>query len=311
VAWLAFGVACLGATGAVAAPPETLVAHPLVVVGGSDADTQRFAALLEGELQRRDVRVAPAGCSSAFLARRGNLSCGGAEDCLAQLAQACGSARALYVTVYPNRPKLVFTAKLVRADGQVEKTVTAFEVSRAPGKVTPEAVGAGLQQLLQVGIQIEVLDLAPLVPDAPVAAPPAATVTPSFVPPPPPPFTAVPEAPPAISGQRIASYVVGGVGAVVLGVGVVIYAAAKGDESTYQQTLDPYGQRPATPQAAAQQASLRTEGPVATWTMIGGAALLVTGAVLFLTEPSRSEPSASVGAAPADGGGKLVVSGRF
>jgi hypothetical protein len=313
--WRVVAALCLLPAVATAAPANTLVAHPLVVVGGSDAEVQRFAALLDAELARRDVRLAPPACSKAFLARRGTGSCGGAEDCLAQLAQACGSARALYVTVYPHRPKLVFTAKVVRADGQVEKVISSFEVTRPAGKPTPEAVRAGLQQLLQVGIQLEALDLAPLVADAPVLPPPpvpAPSVSPPVVVPPPPAAVAAAEVSRAPSGQRIASYVVGGAGVVALGVGTALYFVAKGDESTYQKTLDPAGQRPDTPQAAAQQSSLRSQGPLVTWMLIGGAALVVTGVVLFVTEPSSpTAATARVGAAVGEGGGALLVSGRF
>jgi hypothetical protein len=302
---------CLGAGAAQGATSNTLVAHPLVVVGGTDADAQRLAALLDAELVLRDVKLAPAGCAGAFLRGRGTPSCGGSEDCLAQLAQACGAARALSITVYPNRPKVLFTAKVVSADGRVEKVVTSFEVARPKGKPTAEVVRTGLQQLLTVGIQLEALDLAPLVPDVPAApqvAPPAAPLVPPPVLPAPPP----PAPEPGTSGQRIAAYAVGGAGVVLLGLGTVFYFVAKGNESSYQSTLDPYGQRPNTPQAASQQASLRSDGPLVTWTLIGGAALVVTGVILFVTEPKPSSgPSARVSLLASEGGGALVVNGKF
>lgn len=302
---------CLAAGPVRGAPANSLVSHPLVVVGAADADAQKYAALLDVELARRDVKLAPGGCASAFLAGRGARSCGGAEDCLAQLAQSCGAARALYITLYPNRPKMLFTAKVVGADGRVEKMVGSFEVARPKGKPTAEAVRGGLQQLLQVGVQLDALDLAPLVPAAPPAeevAPPALVSAPAVPSPPPP----APEPERGVSGQRIASYAVGGAGVVLLGLGTAFYFVAKGNESSYQQTLDAYGQRPDTPQAASQQASLRSDGPLVTWTLIAGAALAVTGVVLFLTEPSpQASGSPKVGVTVSEGGGALVVSGRF
>jgi len=302
---------CLGAGASHGATPNTLAAHPLVVVGGTDADVQQLAALLDVELARRDVKLAPAGCAGAFLRGRGTPSCGGADDCLAQLAQACGAARALSITVYPNRPKMLFTAKVVTADGRVEKVVSSFEVARPKGKSTPEVVRTGIQQLLTVGIQLEALDLAPLVPDAPAASRVSSPAAPP-APPPVPPAPAATEPERGPSGQRIAAYAVGGAGVVLVGLGTVFYFVAKGNESSYQSTLDPYGQRPNTPQAASQQASLRSDGPLVTWTLIGGAALVVTGVILFVTEPRpSSEPSARVSVVAGTGGGAVVLSGKF
>jgi len=308
---LALWALCLGAGPVHGAPSNTLVAHPLVVVGGTDAEVQRLAALLDAELERRDVKLAPVGCAAAFLRGRGTPSCGGAEDCLAQLAQACGAARALSVTVYPNRPKMLFTAKVVNADGRLEKVVGSFEVARSKGKSTTEVARTGLQQLLQVGIQLEALDLAPLVPAAP-AAPEIPPAPPAVVPGPASPAPPAPEPSRGASGQRVAAYAVGGAGVVLLGLGTVFYFVAKGNESSYQSTLDPYGQRPNTPQAASQQASLRSDGPLVTWTLIGGTALVLTGVILFVTEPAPSAgPSARVSIVAGGGGGAILVSGRF
>src|SRR5262249_47422719 len=136
-------------------------------------------------------------------------SCGGDERCLAELARACGGQRALYVTVYPFRPKMVFVGKLVRADGLLERSVSNLEVTRPKGRLRPEMVRPGIEKVLTDGLRVEALDLQPLVAASPVAALPEAAGTTA------PPEQSRVEAPPAAvapmaargaSGQRIAAY---------------------------------------------------------------------------------------------------------
>ena len=119
----------LWAVAAAAGVPErrsgpALVPHPLVVVGGGEEDAARFGPQLEAGLARRDIRVVGQKCAREFVARRPAGSCGGEEACLAELARSCGGDRALYVTVYPYRPQMVFVGKLVRADGLLERSVS-------------------------------------------------------------------------------------------------------------------------------------------------------------------------------------------
>ena len=284
----------LTALTSLAAPAATLapavVPHPLVVVGGSDDDAARLGPQLDAELSRHDVKVVGQQCARQFVAARPGGSCSGDEQCLAELARACGGQRALYVSVYPFRPQMVFVGKLVRSDGLLERSVSNLEVTRPKGRLRPETIRPGIEKVLTEGLRVETLDLQPLV-AAPVAA---ATETPAPSVPAEPraeaPLAAVaPVASRGASGQRIAAYACVGVGAVALAVGTALFFGGKSDEDAYRQTLDPHGQRPPTPEAAAAQDSLRSKSTPVTIALVAGAALVATGVTLWVLDGSKPE----------------------
>jgi hypothetical protein len=281
-----------------------------VVVGGSDDDAARFGPQLDAELSRHDVKVVGQQCARQFVAARPGGSCGGDEQCLAELARSCGGQRALYVSVYPFRPQMVFVGKLVRSDGLLERSVSNLEVTRPKGRLRPEMIRPGIEKVLTEGLRVETLDLQPL-----VAAPAAAAAeTASGVPAEPrtavPPGAVAPVAARGASGQRIAAYACVGVGAVALAVGTALFVSGKSDEDAYRQTLDPNGQRPPTPEAAAAQDSLRSKSTPVTIALVAGAALVATGVTLWVLDGSKQE-GAHVELRPGPGGGTLVMAGRF
>ncbi len=300
---------------AFAAPQGTstpgLVPHPLVVVGGSEDDAARLGPQLDAELSRRDVRLVGQACARQFVAARPGGSCGGDERCLAELARACGGQRALYISVYPFRPRMVFVGKLVRSDGLLERSVSNLEVTRPKGRLRPEMIRPGIEKVLTEGLHLETLDLQPLV-AAPAAVPgevPAVVSAPE-------PRAEVPPAAVATvaaqgaSGQRIAAYACVGAGAVALAVGTALFLGAKSDQDAYRATLDPYGQRPPTPEAQAAQQSLRGKTAPVTIALVAGAALVATGVTLWVLDSGKAE-GARVDLRPAPGGGSLVMAGRF
>jgi hypothetical protein len=304
-----FTVAVLAAPQGTSTP--SIVPHPLVVVGGSEDDAARFGPQLDAELSRRDVRVVGQECARRFVAARTGGSCAGDERCLAKLARACGGQRALYVTVYPFRPRMVFVGKLVRADGLLERSVSNLEVARPKGRLRPEMVRPGIEKVLTEGLRVETLDLEGLV-AAPVAGahePPVATAAPE-----PrmeaPPGAVVSTTARGASGQRIAAYACVGAGAVALAIGTALFLGAKSDQDAYRSTLDSYGQRPPTPEAAAAQDSLRGKTAPVTIALVAGAALVATGVTLWVLDPGKAE-SARLEIRPGAGGGTVVMAGRF
>ena len=92
--------------------------------------------------------------------------------------------------------------------------------------------------------------------------------------------------------------------------GTALFFGAKSDEDAYRQTLDPQGQRPPTPEAAAAQDSLRGKSTPVTIALVAGAALVATGVTLWVLEGSKPE-GAHVELRPGPGGGTLVMAGRF
>jgi hypothetical protein len=297
----------LGAPASPSAP--AVVPHPLVVVGGSDDDAARFGPQLDAELSRRDVKVVGQQCARGFVAARPGGSCGGDERCLAELAKTCGGQRALYVTVYPFRPKMVFVGKLVRSDGLLERSVSNLEVARPKGRLRPEMIRPGIEKVLTEGLRVETLDLQPL-----VAAPAVAAADTAATPEPPrieaPPAAVAPAPSRGASGQRIAAYACVGAGAVALAVGTALLLGAKSDQDAYRQTLDPYGQRPPTPEAAAAQDSLRGKSTSVTIALVAGGVLVATGVTLWVLDGNKPE-GAHVELRPGAGGGTLVMAGRF
>lgn len=308
------GAVLMAGTSAAAPPGPTslaVVPHPLVVVGGSEEDAARLGPQLDAALARSDVRAVGEQCARTFVAARPGGSCGGDDRCLSELASACGGQRALYVSVYPFRPQMVFGGKLVRSDGLVERSVSNLEVARPKGRLRPEMVRPGIEKVLTEGLHLETLDLEPLVPSSKAGAmeSPGVAAAPEMRQGAPP--MAVASAPPAgASGQRIAAYACLGAGAVTLAVGAALFFGAKADENTYRATLDAAGQRPPTAEAAAQQQSLRNQSAPVTAVLVAGAVLVAAGVTLWVLDPGKSG-SAHVELRPGPGGGSVVMAGRF
>jgi hypothetical protein len=97
---------------------------------------------------------------------------------------------------------------------------------------------------------------------------------------------------------------------VALAVGTALFFGAKSDQDAYKQTLDPYGQRPPTPEAAAAQDSLRSKSTTVTIALVAGAALVATGVTLWVLDGSKPD-GAHVELRPGPGGGTLMMAGRF
>jgi hypothetical protein len=237
----------------------------------------------------------------------------------ASAAQAAG--RTEYVATAQKRatalsPKLsrltITTAAEVNVtrDGlAVEKPQIGVAIPVDPGAHVIEASAAGKKPWrtqVQVGADAATVTVTvPALEDAPVEKPVA-----SAAPPPPPPTAASaspppPPPPPASNGQRIAGYVVGGVGVVGLGLGVVFTMSAK---SKYNDSV---GNCAATDKnlcnstGVAQRNDARSAGNIATIATGLGAAAVIGGVVLVLTAPKPSESQATLELAPTLGGAVL------
>jgi hypothetical protein len=107
-------------------------------------------------------------------------------------------------------------------------------------------------------------------------------------------------------GQRLAGWVLGGVGVAGLAAGVVVGLAAK---ASYDGATGCAGTVCQTSSGLAQRDSARSTGNVATVVFIGGGALVATGMVVWLSAPRAPSQGPSVGVSPSPGG--LVVQGSF
>jgi hypothetical protein len=205
---------------------------------------------------------------------------------------------------------MVFVGKLVRSDGLVERSVSNLEITRPKGRLRPEMIRPGIETVLTEGLHLETLDLEPLVVPSKAVVGEAPIVAVTDVKQEVPPAAVAPAPVQGASGQRIAAYACLGAGAVTLAVGAALFFGAKGDENTYRSTLDPYGQRPPTTEAAAQQQSLRNQSAPVTAVLVTGAVLVAAGVTLWVLDPGKSG-SAHVDLRPRPGGGALVMAGRF
>ena len=183
----------------------------------------------------------------------------------------------------------------------------------APGRVTWSQ-----KVTVKAGERLEVqLPALPVDPNAPPPQP----ATPMVAPPPAepaPPLAVSPTPPPPAAStwpvQRTVALVVGGVGVVGLGVGAFFGARAfsksgDADDLAAADSSNCEGTRCGNMEIENLTEDAKDAATLSTVFMIGGAALAVTGVVLFVTAPSEESPQLAVRATPSDV--RLTMGGAF
>jgi hypothetical protein len=125
--------------------------HPLNVVEAKDeAETNRFQELLPEKLSELHVAMAEKECVTGFLAKLPEKTCAGEEECLGRLGHACGTQRALFVSIAPNRPNgaVRVSGLMVRADGLAGTNSMEIEFPRSGKKGHDAQVGEALRAFL-------------------------------------------------------------------------------------------------------------------------------------------------------------------
>jgi hypothetical protein len=170
-------------------------------------------------------------------------------------------------------------------------TVTAPDRKPWEGEVTvPDEAGSA-------SITIPALELAP----QPIEAPPP--------PPPPPPPTVVVVETKRGGTQRILGVVVGSVGLVGIGAGA-FFGLRTGSQNDDSRThCRPENRNLCDAEGVSLRDDAKTSAMFSNIGFIAGGALLVGGAVLFLTAPKSS--TTKVGATPLPGGGAFAMQGTF
>ena len=142
-----FAVVSLFVSSAALAASETTIAvHPLAVVGVSAAESEEFSAAFASELAKLDLDLADGAAVRSFVEKK-NGSCAGDEACLAELAKATSAGSSLWVTLAPFSPKLVVSAKLIRADGSTARSVGGLEFEKAQKAPTQDDVRNAFKKL--------------------------------------------------------------------------------------------------------------------------------------------------------------------
>lgn len=279
----------------------TLVVHPLVVLGADASEATVVDAVLKLEVARTSWDLVDHEPVRPFLAEQPDGSCADDDACLARLANATKAYAALQVSLSQARPRLLVSAKLVRAGGPVLQTVRAREFKRS-GRDLKTSLSEALREVLpDVLSDQESIDVEPLVTKT-HPTPPDANVGP------------VPTKPPAVeengSPGRTVGLVVGGVGLASLGTSGVVAITALNDAAELEKLLDSEGrwvQEDAKPRDLVKSLHLRSD--IVTWTLIGGAALTATGAAIYFLSPADSPASVTIAPGPTPPGASIV--GRF
>ena len=115
----------------------------------------------------------------------------------------------------------------------------------------------------------------------------------------------VDEAPRGFGAQRVLGLVAGGVGLAGIAVGSVFGLMASSEWSAQQSACASASNCPYYAGAVTHHSNMSTDATISTWTFIGGGVLLASGALLFMTAPSRaprpSSPSTGVVVSPGAG----------
>jgi hypothetical protein len=114
-----------------------------------------------------------------------------------------------------------------------------------------------------------------------------------------------PAAAPSGNGKRTAGFVVGGIGAASLGVGLVTGIMALSKASTVKDHCD--ASLACDPQGVDAGSSGKTLSLVSTVTILTGAAAVGVGAFLILTSPKSAKTSAVLPVFVRDGGGVALL----
>lgn len=273
-----------------------IAAHPLAVVGVAPAESEEFSAVYATELARLNVDLADSVLVRSFLEGQGG-SCQGKEACLAQLAKAAKANSALWVTLAPFTPKIVMSAKLVRADGSVARSVAGLEFEKSARSPSSDDIRKACRKLFDT-LRLTELELPSLVeedhgngnsnpnangnnPNPNVTNPPAAVTT---------------------TTERTFKSKLGlgfaAAGLVGLGVGTVF---ALQNQSTGDEFERLYQSGHFSPDQSAELLRLKNQADsqrtISAIGFIGGAVLLGAGAYLYVSD-TPSGPTASLVVGP-------------
>jgi hypothetical protein len=251
---------------------------------------------------------------TAFLSQRGG-SCGGDDQCLAELARATGAARGVFVTLAPYTPRVIVSAKIVTVTGAVRTTTREFPKSGGLPRAVRNALKRFLSEL-DVDLTAPIVEplVAPAPPDGPtpvarppVTAPPLVESPPAVASPPPSPTPYYP--PNRMSTWRIASYACMGLGAAaIIGAGA-IFEGSGNDRIVLTSLLNGQSYIPeGNPQAAQLQRTLKQDGAIATGLVVTAVVAGAAGVTLYSVAPARAP---TVAVAPSSHGAQLVLNGSF
>lgn len=236
------------------------------------------------------------------------------QQALAQLPEndvgRTGFVKQSLAAIEPRVPRLqiklssagVAGARVMLDDAVVATASLGTEIMVDPGKHVIVVSASNLpdrryETTLQEGKSASIT----VEPGARESAPPPVVLAKPPPPPPPP--------PPSTSGQRIAGFVVGGIGIAGLGVGAVTGVLALSKKSELEKEC------PNAAACSAQGVAKASEGKrlslVSTASLIAGGVGFGVGFILVLTGGSGQTPPTTIGLSPVPGGATIGLGGSF
>ena len=240
------------------------------------------------------VQLAGSNRVEAALRTASGKDCETKDSCLSFLADSSGSLYAVYARLRrePMGGELMMTARVVRADGEVVKTVSR----RAHPEPNVELLETCRTLVTSV---VEGLELSSL----PNVLAPRTAVAQAL---PPPPLVTIEAArvAPGMSARRKAGIAIGAVGVATLASGAVLFGLASDGHSTLE--LDGNGNVPASQAARAGNVAMQSQ---ASSVLIPTGIIIGLGGALIALWPEDRPVNVSFSASPAGGG--ILVGGRL
>jgi hypothetical protein len=279
---------------------ERVALHPCVIqTAGKKADTSDLEATCATSAVRESMNLVPSTDVRSFLEKERG-SCAKAKNrnaCLGRLATATKATRVLYITLNPFTPKSTRISGLVVDETGKKVQEKTLELSRIANQPPRDVVRFAVSQLLdQLDVAKapaqETLSM-PLVPGTAPEPEPTGTPTPgpeATAPPPPAPVVSVKQEAPRVRTWKtpagITGMAVGGVGLIVSGILVTSSnSKAKDFNAGFEGGPPPQSDVVRLSQLRDDVESQRRTATIAAGV---GAALAVSGAILWLTDGSSS-----------------------
>lgn len=293
-----------------AAQRDRIALHPCVITGGKQKDISDLEALCATAAVRESMNLVPSNEVRAFLEKERG-SCAKAKNrnaCLGRLAAATKASRTLYITLNPFTPKSTRITGLVVDDTGKKVEEKPLELPRLankpPSDVIRFAVTALLDELNVAKAPAQDTLTVPLTPGATPEPEPVAVPSPTPEPtqptaaapsPQPAPIASVTKEAPKVRTWKtpagISGMAAGGVGLVVAGVlGNSSNSNAKKFNDGYKNGLPTQADALRLAQYREDAKSQKSTATIAAG--VGGA-LVIGGAILWLTDGSSSSEGSS------------------
>ncbi len=265
-----------------AAPPPLLAVHPLVISNDPAGARERLEPLLPQVLEPLGLKLAASVDVRSMLASDPVHSCVGRDLCLVGLARATSARFGMLVVLESSNGPPVLSARVIRSDGHVVRTVDPHPFPAAASTDATVQVRSALERI------VAELDLPSLV----TASPSAST------------SASVADSTPAL---RVAAYLCGAAAVGLGATSLTLALSAQGDANQLALLVDSSRRLPADNSEAVRLSSaIDAKSSASIAVAVGAGVALAAGAALFVVSSGDSGPTIAV--APSPTGASVVFS---